>query len=646
MNLYEYGLVRVGASSPEMRVADPEYNADKVIEAAEGAASKKCSIVLFPELSLSGYTCGDLFFQAALLESSLRALDRIAEASKDLKICIVAGAPLAAGGKLFNCGVVASEGKIIGATPKTFLCNTKEYYEERWFSSDFDRTSDKIEINGELVPFGADLLFHNIGEPNFSFGVEICEDLWAVKPPSLDLALAGAELILNLSASDEYLSKLDYRKNLVESQSARCLSAYAFASCGPNESSTDAVFSGHCIISENGKILSESERLRFERQLTFADIDFERIKYERYDNNSFGGSYPEKVYREIPVKLSELKSEEILREIPPSPFIPSRKTERDRVCGEILNLQATGLAKRLRYIGIKNAVVGVSGGLDSTLALIATVEAFDKLGYDRYGVKAITMPGLGTSSRTKNNAEKLAEALGADLRIIPISDSVSAHFKDINHNPDEKDIVYENAQARERTQILMDLANKFSGLVIGTGDLSEIALGWSTYGGDHLSMYGVNSGVPKTLIKYIINWAKEKKFQGETASILDDILSTPISPELIPSDSEGEIFQETEKEIGPYELHDFFLYYVIRLKYSPKKVLLFAEKAFQDNYDRDEIVSWLKVFYKRFFASQFKRSCMPDGVKIGAVSLSPRADWRMPSDAESRIWLNELNNLE
>ena len=644
--LAKYGYIRIASVSPEVRVANTKFNTDKIIEAINKSLDNKCNFILFPELSITAYTCGDLFFQNTLIESSYKAINKICDYSKDKNVTIVVGSPIQSDGKLFNCAVFISSGEILGIVPKTYLCNSKEYYEERWFSSEFDRINDTVTINGKEVPFGADLIFRQKEYPNACFGIEICEDLWTVKPPSFDLAIAGANVLLNLSASNEFLSKVDYRRNLVKMQSARCFASYVFASSGPGESTTDTVFSGHCIISEFGNILSQTSRFNFDTQITYADIDIERLNMERKINNSFGGSLPSKSFRIIDFSLSELKDNNLLRKINSSPFVPDKKYKRSEVCNEIFNIQTTALAKRIKHIGNDSIVIGVSGGLDSTLALIASVKTYEKIGLDKQNIYAISMPGLGTSQRTKTNAEKLSRNLGVSFLTIDISKSVNQHFMDIGHNPKDKNIVYENAQARERTQILMDYANKVGGIVIGTGDLSEIALGWSTYNGDHISMYGINSGIPKTLVRYIIEWAAEYLFDNEISRILTDIIDTPISPELLPTTNKGEIQQETEKTIGPYELHDFFLYYVVRMNFAPSKVAFLSEIAFKGKYSRQVIFKWLKEFYYRFFSNQFKRSCISDGVKVGTVALSPRADWRMPSDADKSIWLEELEKLE
>lgn len=637
--LGNFGFFRVAVASPEHEVTAVDFNLKHIIILIDKALVQNCGLILFPELSITGYTCGDLFYSEKLICESLKAIEKIREYSKNKKIIIAVGSPIMVQGKLFNCGILIYDGELIGIVPKTFLPNTLEYYEKRWFSSEFDRQTEEININGKQIPFGADLLFSSEKNNDIIFGIEICEDLWAVKPPSSDMAAAGANILLNLSAGDEYLGKDFYRKQLVIGQSGRCLAAYIYSSAGPGESTTDLVFSGQCLIAENGILLTESNRFDFSSQLIIQDIDIERLNLERRRNNSFVSTRPEKYYRIINIDLPKLNAIDFLREISPTPFIPAKIETRSNSCREIFLIQSTALAKRLKFTGLKNAVLGISGGLDSTLALLVTVKAFEKLSLELNGIHALIMPGFGTTERTKSNAEKLAELLGVNKSIISITKSVLQHFKDIGHDINKFDIVYENSQARERTQILMDYANKVNGLVIGTGDLSELALGWCTYSGDHISNYGVNSGVPKTLVKYIIEWCAEVNFEGEISKTLKDICSTPISPELLPAGSEGEILQKTEESIGPYILHDFFLYYFVKWHFSPEKILLLAKTAFNGIYAEEEIKKWLKVFIKRFFEQQFKRSCLPDGVKVGTVSLSPRGDWRMPSDASNEIWL-------
>jgi NAD+ synthase (glutamine-hydrolysing) len=638
----KYGYVRLAVISPEMRIADVDFNTKKILEAISNCEKESCQIILFPELNITGYSCGDLFFQSKLLHKVKESISEICSKLKNKDILVVLGAPLKTRGKLFNTAVVINNGQILGIVPKTYLCNSSEYYEERWFSSEYDRVNDYIQWNGQKIPFGADLIFEQTDEPNSKIGIEICEDLWAVKSPSLDLALAGAQVLLNLSASNEVLTKSEYRRELVRMQSARCLSTYAICSSGANESSTDTVYSGHSIIAENGMILNETERFSFQTQIAIADIDIEKLENERIKNNSFGISKASKDFRIIPFSLKNIRTDKLHREINKNPFVPKDINSRREVCEEIFAIQTIGLIQRLKYIDTKKIVIGLSGGLDSTLALLVAYDAFKKLRYNLKNILAVNMPGPGTSKGTKSNAEDLAKLLKINFNSISIEKSLIQHLTDIGHSEKSSDVTFENAQARERTQILMDLANKNSGIVLGTGDLSEIALGWSTYNADHMSMYNVNSGVPKTLVKYIIQWVAEEKFSGKMSEVLNGISNTPISPELLPADSHGRITQKTEDIIGPYELHDFFLYNFVRMNYSPEKILFLANKVFSDSYRKNDIQKWLKVFYKRFFSNQFKRSCMPDGIKVGTVSLSPRADWRMPSDANYELWIKDI----
>ncbi len=640
------GMIRVGVAAPELRVADVAFNEERIGAAIAAAAGEDCRFLLFPELSVTGYSCGDLFFQPLLVEQARQALRRIAQVTAGSLATVVVGAPVAQGGRLFNCGVFIAAGRILGVIPKTFLPNSQEFYEERWFSAAGDRTADTLEWWGESIPFGTDLLFRAAGMPDFLVGVEICEDLWSVEPPSGQMSLHGATLLLNLSASPELLGKEGYRRDLVRAQSARCLAAYAYASAGPGESSTDLVYSGHSLIAENGVVLAETERFSFETRLAVADIDIERLLNERLKSTSFAAARPAAARRIVEFPLPDAPAAELRRPIPATPFVPAADAERALRCREIFALQTTGLARRLRHAGSERAVIGISGGLDSTLALLVTARAFDKLGLDHRGIVAVTMPGFGTTARTRTNAERLAQLLGVSLRIIPIDAAVRQHFADIGHDESRHDIVFENAQARERTQILMDVANQAGALVVGTGDLSELALGWCTYNADHMSMYGVNAGVPKTLVRYLVSWCAEAEFTGEAAAVLADICATPVSPELLPPTEQGEIGQVTEDHIGPYRLHDFFLYHVVRLQFAPRKVLRLAQQAFAGEFNAAEIRRWLETFYRRFFSQQFKRSCLPDGPKVGSVALSPRGDWRMPSDASAALWLAELEDLD
>lgn len=644
IDLTSFGMLRLGVASPELRVADVDFNLDQIRQVTLQASLQQCRLLLFPELCLTGYTCADLFFQQPLQKKVEQALIELARFSAEEKMVLVVGAPLSISGRLFNCAVLLADGEICGVVPKTFLPNSGEFYEQRWFSSARDRSSNYLLLDGRQIPFGDDLLFRAEDFPDCQIGIEICEDAWAVAPPSGSQALVGATLLLNLSASPEILGKHAYRRALVASQSARCLAVYAYASAGPNESSTDLVFSGHSLIAENGQILAETERFKFDSQLAVADVDLERLVGERQRSSSFANGHPVHNFRIQPFKLTPCETATLLRPVARTPFVPPDDTERSARCQEIFLLQISGLAKRLRHTGCKQVVIGLSGGLDSTLALLVTVKAFDLLGLDRKGIVALTMPGFGTTARTRGNAEELAELLGVELRIVPIDAAVLQHFADIGHDETVHDITYENSQARERTQILMDVANQVGGLVIGTGDLSELALGWCTYNGDHMSMYGVNVGVPKTLVRYLVDWCAMIEFSGRASEVLFDVCNTPVSPELLPPDADGNIGQFTEKVVGPYELHDFFLYQVVRMHFAPRKVLMLAEQAFTDM-SRDEIVKWLQQFYRRFFSQQFKRSCLPDGPKVGTVALSPRGDWRMPSDALASLWLQQLEEL-
>ncbi|MCP3175517.1 MAG: NAD(+) synthase [Desulfuromonadales bacterium] len=641
------GFLRLAVASPELRVGDVDFNLAGISRVVEKAAAQQCQLLVCPELCLTAYSCGDLFFQPLLVKKALRAVTDLAALTAEYDIALVVGAPVHQQGRLFNGAFFLAGGQILGCVPKTYLPNTQEFYEERWFSSALDRTGEEIFLDDCAIPFGPDLLFQAVNKPDCMVGIEICEDAWVSNPPSGEMAGAGATVLLNLSASPEVLGKHSYRQSLVESQSARCLAAYAYASAGPGESSTDLVFSGHSLIAENGVVLAETARFEFDSQLAMADIDVDRLVSERLKNNSYSVARSERVFRVIPFELkgTEKKAAEIWRPLSRTPFVPADDRDRAQRCREIFALQTTALAKRLRHTAASRVVVGISGGLDSTLALLVTVKAFDKLGLDHEGIVAITMPGFGTTRRTRGNAEKLAELLGVTLRVIPIDQAVRQHFADIGHDASLHDVTYENAQARERTQILMNVANQVGGLVIGTGDLSELALGWCTYNADHMSMYGVNSGVPKTLVRYLVDWCALEEFSGETSAVLRDVCETPVSPELLPPGEGDEIRQITEDQVGPYVLHDFFLYHLVRLQSPPKKIYLLACHAFDGEFAPDEIVKWLRIFFRRFFSQQFKRSCLPDGPKVGSVALSPRGDWRMPSDASVNLWLAELESL-
>lgn len=644
IDLVSYGMLRLGVATPELRVADIDFNLEKICQLSRQASREQCRFLLFPELCLTGYTCGDLFFQQPLQQKVEQALIELTSFSAAEELTLVVGAPLAVTGRLFNCAVLISNGEICGVVPKTYLPNSGEFYEQRWFNSARDRSSNYLLIGDQQISFGDDLLFRAENFPDCQIGIEICEDAWAVAPPSGSQALVGATLLLNLSASPEILGKQAYRKALVASQSARCLAAYAYASAGPNESSTDLVFSGHSLIAENGQIIAETERFQFDSQLALADVDLQRLVGERQRNSSFASGHPDHNFRIQLFRFTPRSVLELRRPVRRTPFVPPNDDERNACCQEIFLLQTSGLAKRLRHTGSRQVVIGLSGGLDSTLALLVTVKAFDRLGLDRKGIITLTMPGFGTTERTRGNAEELAELLGTELRVVPIDAAVLQHFEDIGHDETCHDITYENSQARERTQILMDVANQVGGLVIGTGDLSELALGWCTYNGDHMSMYGVNVGVPKTLVRYLVDWCAKVEFGDRVSEVLVDVCNTPVSPELLPPDENGDIAQKTEQVVGPYELHDFFLYQVVRMHFAPRKVLMLAEQAFAEM-PREELVKWLRQFYRRFFSQQFKRSCLPDGPKVGTVALSPRGDWRMPSDAVVNLWLQQLEEL-
>lgn len=640
----KYPFVRIAAAAPELQVANCRYNAGRIKETMTEAVGLNVRILTLPELSITGYSCGDLFFQSALLESAMEALTDIAEHSRGMKLFTVVGLPIKSKHLLFDSAAAIYDGEILGIVPKTYLPNNREFYEKRWFNSSVDASIDSVEISGKRVPFGTDLIF--IAGKSVKIGIEICEDLWNPIPPSSYLALQGASIILNPSASNELVGKADYRRELVKTQSARTYSAYCYSGAGPQESTTDVVFGGHCIISENGRVLAE--RLPFDENsgMIMHDIDTEILEKERLMNKNFSGileDIPD--YRTIAFSLSEYMDDTI-RYIDPRPFVPSDRESRDRRCQEIFSIQTAGLRKRMSFSGSKTAVIGISGGLDSTLALLAAVGACDSAGLSRDSIIGVTMPGFGTTDRTYKNALKLIQSLRVSFREISITNACLGHFGDIGHNPDIHDVTYENSQARERTQVLMDIANKERGLVVGTGDLSEIALGWSTYNGDHMSMYAINSGIPKTLIPSLVLWVAESgQLDKDAAEVLRDIVDTPVSPELLPPEKDGKTGQKTEEIVGPYELHDFFLYNMIRYGFGPGRILLLAQTAFGNSYDRSEILKWLKVFYVRFFSQQFKRSCLPDGPKVGSVALSPRGDWRMPSDASAEIWLRELDCL-
>jgi len=647
-NIFSYGFIRVAVISPELKVADVDFNTSQIVNAIQKVSSLGCNLAVFPELCITGYSSADLFYQSLLLNQALSALSEITITGDKNGMTVIVGLPMDIQGRIYNCAALINGGHIMGIVPKKYLPSTNEYYEKRWFTSGQGCIGKTIRINNQEIPFGTDLLFIAHEVPNFTVGIEICEDLWSVEPPSGDLALAGATIIVNPSASNELLGKADYRRELVKQQSARCLCAYLYADSGPGESTTDVVFAGHSLIAENGTILAETERFQFTSQMAITEIDLGRLTHERWLNSSFGSSTCRNSYRNIKFKIEGDNSPVIWdfhRQFSSTPFVPLDPSQRAKHCQEIFNLQSIGLAKRLRHVKTQAVTIGVSGGLDSTLALLVTCRAFKLLGLPLSGINAISMPGYGTTSRTRSNAERLAELLGVSTRRIPIVDVVRQHFRDIGHDEKQHDITFENAQARERTQVLMDVANQIKGLVVGTGDLSELALGWCTYNGDHMSMYHVNAGVPKTLVRYLIEWCADSEYTGDTAAILHDICATPITPELLPVGDGDKLQQETEATIGPYVLHDFFLYYVVRYGFSPRKVYFLAKHAFNGEIQPSEILRWLRVFYTRFFINQFKRSAMPDGPKVGSVALSPRGDWRMPSDASPSIWLQELEGI-
>lgn len=635
-----HSFVRVASAVPLLKVADCRYNVEQTELLIQEAAGRGVQVICFPEMGITGYTCGDLFHQRLLIDQAEEALGGLVARTSDLHILTIVGMPVRVKNRLMNTAVVFQNGQILAVIPKTWLPNYGEFYEKRWFSSSMEVTTDKVTICGKTVPYGTNILFKN---GDVCIGVEICEDLWMPVPPSSYHALNGANILFNLSASNELVAKNNYRRQLVMQQSTRCISAYIYTSSGFGESTTDVVFAGNAEIVENGKIMAESERFSMENQLIFADIDVERLDNDRRRHTGFtAGNLPESPeYRIFSFALTNLDEDEIIREFPAHPFVPDGP-ELDEHCKELFDIQVHGLAKRLVHTQCDKAVIGISGGLDSTLALLVTVKTFDKLGYPRENISGITMPGFGTTDRTYNNAVSLIKDLGVSFREISISKAVTQHFEDIGHDAELHDVTYENSQARERTQILMDVANQVNGIVIGTGDLSELALGWATYNGDHMSMYGVNAGIPKTLVRFMVKWVADNQMDQKTAITLDDVLDTPVSPELLPATDDGNISQKTEDLVGPYELHDFFLYYALRFGFSPKKILWMANRSFYGIYDEETILRWLQVFYKRFFAQQFKRSCLPDGPKVGSVSLSPRGDWRMPSDASVRIWLDEL----
>lgn len=621
------GFIKVAAAVPEVKVADTKFNLSKIKQQLDNAAVNQVQVVCFPELALTAYTCGDLFLQRSLLDEAKNSLLDLTHYSAKFSQVILVGLPLEVNRQLFNVAAVIQSGQILGIVPKTHLPNNNEFYEKRWFSP-ADNKHEWVEIANNRIPFGTNILFQN---QDFSFAIEICEDLWVPIPPSSQHCLHGADVIFNLSATNELIGKHPYLRQLIEQQSARCHAGYVYASAGSGESTTDLVYAGNAIIAENGKIIEHSKRFSSDELFVSSEIDIDKLKAERLRNSNFFNSCSSEIYKTIAFASVESNHFVLSRSINKTPFVPPMEN-RDQHCEEIFNIQVGGLVKRWKHTQAKSLVLGISGGLDSTLALLVCVKAADKLGLDRKMIYGVTMPGFGTTDRTYKNAIDLIDSLGVSKLEISIAQASLLHMKDIAHDPQVHDVTYENTQARERTQILMNLANKHGGFVVGTGDLSELALGWATYNGDHMSMYGVNSGIPKTLVRYLVSWVGHT-LGGQTEDILVDILDTPVSPELLPADASGNIAQKTEDLVGPYELHDFFLYYFVRFGFSPNKIYYLAKAAFEDKYEDELIEKWLKVFVRRFFAQQFKRSCMPDGPKVGSINLSPRGDWRMPSDA-------------
>lgn len=643
------GFIKVAAAIPSVKVADCSYNVQQIESLIAMAEGKGVEVIVFPELCITGYTCQDLFKQTLLLEQAETSVLMLLDFTRKLDIISIVGVPVVVGDLLLNCAAVIQKGDLLGLVPKTYLPNYSEFYEKRWFASSQDLQPSEIRFAGnKIVVTPQPTLFRTCD--GAMFGVEICEDVWAPVPPSCNLALSGADIIFNLSASDELIGKHDYLKGLLAQQSARMISGYVYSGCGFGESTQDVVYGGNAIAYENGQLLAESERFALDAQLIITQIDVEKIRNERRTNSTYINAQRGHDSRIVNAHTVMPRDFELIRDVDPHPFIP-KTDDMEKSCDEIFSIQVAGLAKRLVHTGCKTVVVGISGGLDSTLALLVCVRTFDKLQLSRKGIVGVTMPGFGTTDRTYNNAVNLMKSLGITLREISIADAVKQHFNDIGHDINVHDVTYENSQARERTQILMDLSNQLGALVIGTGDLSELALGWATYNGDHMSMYGVNAGVPKTLIKYLVKFVAMSEDSDETRSILLDIIDTPISPELIPADEAGNITQKTEDLVGPYELHDFFLYHIIRFGYRPSKIFMLARKAFDGSnpevpfYDDETIKKWLTIFLRRFFNQQFKRSCLPDGPKVGSVSLSPRGDWRMPSDASSALWLKECEQI-
>ncbi len=664
-----YGYIRVASAIPSVKVADCRFNAEEIIRIIRAASANLTTVVCFPELSITGYTCGDLFSQTLLLEKAKESLKWILDNNNTDTIAII-GMPIEINNMLFNCAVVIHKDKVVGIVPKTHIPNYKEFYEERWFMSGTTFLLNEIDFMGKSVPFGTNLIFDiHSPETDFSvkFGIEICEDLWSPIPPSCQLTLHGAELIFNLSASNDIISKHNYLKELISQQSARCICGYIYSSCGYGESTQDLAFGGKAIIYENGTLITEAKRFQLDSQIAYADIDIDKLSTERRCNTTFGNSVVStsqtavKSFANVHIISSvnaDYDKTALFRYINPHPFVPSGLKLNER-CEEIFSIQTTSLAKRISHVNAKTIVIGVSGGLDSTLALLVCVRTMDLLHRNRTDVVGVTMPGFGTTGRTYNNAISLMKELGVTIKEISIVDACIQHFKDIGHNPEVHDVTYENSQARERTQILMDIANQMNGFVVGTGDLSELALGWCTYNADHMSNYGVNCSIPKTLVKHLVKWVADNSIDKNARNTLNDIIDTPISPELTPGDEKGNILQKTEDLVGPYELHDFFLYNMVRLGYTPHKIYFLAKQIFDKKensgnkgfggepsyYDSESIKKWLTVFCRRFFTQQFKRSCLPDGPKVGSVSISPRGDWRMPSDASFAEWTRECESI-
>lgn len=662
-----YGYVKVASAIPAVRVGDVAYNVEQIENLVIQAEGKGVEVIVFPELSLTGYTCQDLFRQQLLLDRVEQGVMRLMDFTRKLDIIAIVGAPIPVGNLLLNCAVVIQKGHVLGMVPKFYLPNYSEFYEKRWFASAQDLRDMELRYAGNVVNMTADIQLFRTAD-GVLFGIEICEDVWAPAPPSNKLALAGADIVFNLSASDELIGKHDYLKSLLSQQSARTMTGYVYSSCGFGESTQDVVYGGNAMIYENGKLLAEAARFSLEPQMMMTQIDVEKLRSERRGNSTYVNAQRNVKFslldKQFGIRIIDAFPKEIEREfklertVSPHPFIPAME-DMEVSCEEIFNIQVMGLVKRLVHTHAETAVIGISGGLDSTLALLVCVKAFDKLKRSRKGIVGVTMPGFGTTGRTYNNAMELMRSLGITVKEVSIVDAVTQHLEDINHDISVHDVTYENSQARERTQVLMDMANKLNGMVVGTGDLSELALGWATYNGDHMSMYGVNASVPKTLIRYLVNYVAQREVDDQSAQTLQDIIDTPISPELIPADEKGNIQQKTEDLVGPYELHDFFLYYFLRFGFSPKKIFMLAKNAFIENkskrvklgpndpetYDEETIKKWLRVFVRRFFSQQFKRSCLPDGPKVGSVSLSPRGDWRMPSDAMAAMWMQDAENM-